>query len=191
MAGFPASELRRSADQPEAFVAFYEHYFQGVLGYVARRVQDPDVAFDLTAETFAQAYSSRRKFRGEAEEQAAAWIYRIASRQLSRHRRHGRAELRTIERLQIELPALDAERRAAIDDLAERDRLQGVLRSGLADVSAEQQTAIGLRVLEDLPYAEVADRLQISEQAARARVSRGLKALATALEDKQPMKEIP
>ena len=39
-----------------------------------------------------------------------------------------------------------------------------------------------LRVVEDLSYPELADRLSITEQAARTRVSRGLRSLGDILD---------
>jgi RNA polymerase sigma-70 factor (ECF subfamily) len=45
---------------------------------------------------------------------------------------------------------------------------------------------VRLRVVDELPYPDVAARLGISEQAARARVSRALRALAGALDDLRP-----
>jgi predicted DNA-binding protein (UPF0251 family) len=51
-----------------------------------------------------------------------------------------------------------------------------------AVLSVEQRDALRLRVVEERSYAEVALLLGVSEQAARARVSRGLRALAGALE---------
>jgi len=168
----------------------YGHYFKPILAFMARRVQDSDAAFDLTAETFGQAFASRHRFRGSTDEEAAAWIYRIASRQLARYRRRGTAQLQAIGRLQIELPALDAERRAAIEELADLDGVREALRAGLAQLSRAQREALGLRVLDDLPYLEVAERLKITEQAARARVSRGLKHLADVLDDDQTIKEM-
>jgi len=47
---------------------------------------------------------------------------------------------------------------------------------------AEQREALQLRVVDELDYPTVADRLGVSEVAARARVSRALRALAGALD---------
>jgi len=49
-------------------------------------------------------------------------------------------------------------------------------------LNAGQRQAVQLRVVEERPYDEVALALGISEQTARARVSRGLRALTHALE---------
>jgi RNA polymerase sigma-70 factor (ECF subfamily) len=51
------------------------------------------------------------------------------------------------------------------------------LRESLQRLPAEQRTAIELRVLEELPYEDVARRLDCSAEAARVRVLRGLRAL--------------
>jgi RNA polymerase sigma-70 factor (ECF subfamily) len=58
--------------------------------------------------------------------------------------------------------------------------------SALADLGAEQREAVRLRAVDELGYPAIARRLGISEQAARARVSRGLRALAAALDRHEP-----
>lgn len=181
--------LRRSKREPQAFAVFYEQHAEGVLRYTARRVYDPEVAFDLAAETFAQAYLARKEFRGGTEDEAAAWLYTIAKRQLARYFRRGDAERRALRRLAIQLPTLDASQQQRIKELAGLSDLRRTLREELEQLSAAQRRALHLRVVEELPYSEVASRMGISEQAARARVSRGLKALAAALDGNPITKE--
>jgi RNA polymerase sigma-70 factor (ECF subfamily) len=177
----PAQTLRRSTGEPEVFADFYRQHFERIVAYLARRVCDADMALELTAETFAQAYIGRGRFRGSTTEEAEAWIYRIARRQLSRYFRRGEVARRAMKRLQIQLPAIDAARRAEVEELADLAGLRGALRAELERVPRSQRDALWLRVVEELPYAEVAKRLEISEQAARARVSRGLRSLGVAL----------
>src|SRR5215210_3862520 len=64
----PAATLRTddellSSDDPEAFGLFYDRHVKSLLGYFARRTHDPEVAADLTAETFAAALVARRRFK--------------------------------------------------------------------------------------------------------------------------------
>lgn len=181
--------LRRSGQDPEAFVVFYDRHSQRLLAYFAKRVFDAEVALDLTAETFAQAFRGRRRFRGSTNEAAAAWLYKIASRQLNRYIRKGAAERKALRRLAIETPRIDAGQEARIEELAELADLRAVLRIELARLSPERREALQLRVVEELPYSEIAARLDISEQAARARVSRALKALRSAMDGKRPVGE--
>ena len=65
--------MRRDADllvaaetDVGAFRELYERYATRIYGYHLRRSQDAHAAHDLTAETFAQAWVSRTRFRDEA-----------------------------------------------------------------------------------------------------------------------------
>jgi RNA polymerase sigma factor (sigma-70 family) len=177
-----AEALRRSSRDPEAFVQLYDEHAEALLAYLARRIYDPEIAFDLTAETFAQAYAARGRFRGSTDAAAAAWLYKIAKRQFTRYLRKGGAERRALARLGIEPPGIDDEQRARIEELADLEALRRAVRVELARLSEAQRDALELKVVEEHSYPEVASRLGISEEAARARVSRGLRALAAGLD---------
>jgi hypothetical protein len=49
----------------------------------ARRTLDPEVALDLTAETFAEAFEHRHRLRGSTEREALGWLWAIADHQLA------------------------------------------------------------------------------------------------------------
>lgn len=66
----PVEKYRDLLQQPEGFGAFYRLHSARLLRFFARRVYDSQVAFDLTAESFAQAFLSRHRFRGRDEQQA-------------------------------------------------------------------------------------------------------------------------
>jgi RNA polymerase sigma factor (sigma-70 family) len=176
-----AHHLRRSVAEPDAFGGFYDAHFQGLLRYLTRRACDAEAGLDLTAETFAQAFLGRRRFRGTTDAEAAAWLYRIAKRQLARYFKKGEAEQEARRRLGLERPELDLETERQIEQLAELDELRATLRAELSALPPAHRDALRLRVVEEMPYPEVASRLAISEPAARARVSRGLRALAESL----------
>src|SRR4029453_4021560 len=95
--------------------------------------------------------------------------------------RRGKAERRGLRRLGLERPQLVEGECARIEELAGLDAMRGTLAEHLSRLAPAQRRALDLRVVRELPYPEVADRLGISEQAARARVSRGLRALGSAL----------
>jgi RNA polymerase sigma-70 factor (ECF subfamily) len=176
MAGITPLALSRR--RPSAFADFYAQHAERLLVFFARRTFDVHAAADLTAETFAQAYGSRGRFRGTTDDEAAGWLYAIAHRQLARYRRRGLVERQAVERLGLQLPALGDDEYARIEAKAGL----AVLRPRLADAAGELaptlRVALWLRVVDELPYSEVARRLAISEEAARARVSRALRSLA-------------
>ena len=162
--------------------ALYASHRDGLLVFLVRRTADTAVALDLWAETFAQAVASRRRYRGTTEAEAAAWLYTIARRQLALYYRRGKAEQRAMQKLGLERPAASPELIEEIEARAGLEDVRRELGEALASLSDNVRDAIRLRIVDELSYAEVARSLRISEQAARARVSRGLAALADLLE---------
>ena len=164
------------------FSSFYAEHAERVLVFLARRCLDTDVAVDLMAETFAQAYAGRRRFRGTTDAEAAAWIFAIARHQLAGYFKRGRAERRAVQRLGIEVPAVEPDDLERIEELAGLGPLRGAVSAQFGELSGDQRDAMRLRLIDELPYPDVARALSISEDTARARVSRGLRRLAAALE---------
>lgn len=162
--------------------ALYERHGDELLRFLVRRTADVEVALDLWAETFAHALAARGRFRGRGEAEAAAWLYRIARRQLASYYRRGRARRRAMDRLALERPAVDESLRSEIERRAGLDVLRSELAAALGELSEPVRRAVQLRVVEELAYPDVAAALGVSEQAARARVSRGLAALAQTLD---------
>lgn len=169
-------------DDADAFIAVYEREREAVIVFVARRTLDVAVAADLTAETFALALRSWARLRGRSEAEMRGWLFTVARRQVSQYLRRCAVERRAVERLGIRVPVMHEDDVTAIEALAGLAELREALGVELRRLSREQRDALQLRVVEDRPYDDVARTLGISEQAARARVSRGLRALAQALE---------
>jgi RNA polymerase sigma-70 factor (ECF subfamily) len=166
----------------DAFAALYDREARTVLVFIARRTLDPEVALDLTAETFAQAFRGRRRFRGTTEMEERAYLFTIAKRQIALYLRRGTVERRALEALGAQMPVAHEDDLREVEEAAGLDGLRSALGDELARLSADQRAALQLRVVEERPYDEVASALGVSEQTARARVSRGLRALAAALE---------
>jgi RNA polymerase sigma factor (sigma-70 family) len=173
------------------FAAFYSAHSRRVLTFFARRTFDVEVARDLTAETFAQAFEHRRRYRGSSEAEAAAWLFGIARHQLGRYARTGRVRRRAVERLGIRLPEVSEDDYERIVELAGLAELRDRVAAAFSGLSGDQREALRLRVVDELPYAQVAETLGVSEQTARARVSRGLRRLADAVEMTAPTEVTP
>ncbi|HET6509305.1 MAG TPA: RNA polymerase sigma factor [Baekduia sp.] len=179
--------LRRRTEPPrfaitsETLDALYRSHAPGMAVYIARKTMDAGVGADLTAETFAQAFTNRNQFRGRTREEAIGWLYGIARHQVSHFVRRDRAEARALERLGIQRPHLSDVELERLEDLAGISDLRRRIASHLSDLSHEQQEALRLRVLEEQSYEQMAQQLGINEQAVRARVSRGMRALAERL----------
>jgi|SRR5215212_2949363 len=177
-----SNSLRDAGRTPTAFSYVYQAKSKEILVFFLRRTFDVELARDLTAETFALAFEHRRRFRGHTDEQAAAWLITIARRQISRYIRKGVIDRRAVERLGIDMPAVSTEDYQRIVELAGLAELRGAVARAFSNLPAEQRDALRLRIVEEYPYAEVAASLGVSEQTARARVSRGLRRLADAID---------
>ena len=73
-----AELVRAARSDPAAFRELYGRYAHQIYGFHVRRVRDVDAAHELTAETFAQAWQSRRRFRDRASGSAGPWLIGIA-----------------------------------------------------------------------------------------------------------------
>jgi RNA polymerase sigma factor (sigma-70 family) len=170
-----------AGEDPEAFRAFYQRHARAVLGFLYRRTASPETAADLTAETMAEAFLSRRRFR-DTGLPARAWLFGIARHKLGRMLERGRAEDRARRRLGVSRIDVDEISYERIETLADFGPLREAVRSAVRALSPTLADAVVLRVGMELPYHEVARRLGCSEPTARVRVARGLSQLADMLE---------
>ena len=157
--------------EPEDFGRFYDRYVRSLLAYFQRRTRDPEVAADLTAETFAAALSARGRFEARRVP-ASVWLFAIAHHKLTDYHRRGSAEDRMRRRLGIERVPVGAEDAEMIRLLGEEVAFQLV-----SELPPEQRDAVRAHVLEDRDYGEIARASVTSEATVRKRVSRGLTAL--------------
>ncbi len=162
-----------------ALEGLYEREADRLLAFFVRRTADPQIAADLWAETFAQTVAGHRRRRalsGEIERDTG-FLYAVAHRQLAQYYRRGYAEQRAMQRLGLERPDLGPDPAAQLQHRVDLDDLRAVVGEAVEQLPDGMRRAVQLRVVDQRSYADIAACLAISEQAARARVSRGLKAL--------------
>src|SRR5918997_6093347 len=177
-----AQSLRRTRGQPSAFADVYTSMAPKLLAYFMRRTFAVHAATDLTAETFARAFDGSHRFRGETDASAAGWLYGIAEHLLSRYVRKGIVERKAVERLGIRMPAVAPDDYERIIELADLSELRDRVAAAFSSLPTDQHQALRLRVIDERSYGDVAAALGVSEQTARARVSRALRRLADAAE---------
>lgn len=85
---------------PDALEAFYRDHVEAVQRFVARRVETPEDAADLTADIFLAAIAASRDYRGEAAA-PLAWLYGIARRVVAGHLRSTARARRARARLDV------------------------------------------------------------------------------------------
>ena len=156
----------------------YQRHARSLVTYFTRRTYDAQVAVELASETFAAAAADRGAFRGSGDEAAVGWLYGIARHKLSAWYRHAQVERRALRRWGLDAPSLEDTEYERIEELAGLAELRTRVSAAMDKLASREREAVRLRVVEEHSYPEVAAALGISEQAARARVSRGLRRLA-------------
>jgi RNA polymerase sigma-70 factor (ECF subfamily) len=166
---------------PEDYTRLYRRHAQALLLYFQRRVHEPELARDLLAETFTSAIAGGPGFRGESDEALSGWLWSIARNTLGDERRRVQGEQARVRRLGRTRVALSDREIERIEELAGIAELRESVAQRLSELPFDQREAVRLRVLEDLPYEEIARGMRTTTDTARARVSRGLRALNIAL----------
>ncbi len=174
-----AQLIGKARREPAAFAELYRRHVRAVYAWHRKRAGE-SIAGELTAETFAQAATSLRRFRDHADGSAAPWLFGIARNLQRSYYEKQRVETRARERLGMPICTyeLDVEALGERLDAAEvRPALAGAMQS----LPPAQREALELRVLGERDYADVAAELGITEVAARLRVMRALGALSRML----------
>jgi RNA polymerase sigma factor (sigma-70 family) len=172
-----ADLMRLARRDPSAFRAIYDRHVRSIFGWLVKQVGE-QTAWELTAETFAQAWISRKRYKPVDEAGSAGpWLHGIA-RNLHRHwARNLRVESSATRRLQLELEqVLDGSEIENIDRIF-ASSLGPDLTASLSRLPADQRLAIELRVIHELPYEAIAIRLDCTQDVVRMRVMRGLRTL--------------
>jgi len=171
-----AELIRAARRDPAAFAELYRRHARTIDRHLRSRVDGP-AASELVAETFAQAALSLHRFRDEKQGSALPWLYGIAGNPVRTYHERRRIERRARERLGMPARAYELD----LDETHERveaERLGPALGEALRDLPESQRRALEERVVNGLPFSEVALALGCSEVAARIRVSRALGTLS-------------
>ena len=173
--------VRVSRDDVEAYGVLYRRWSQRLAAFFYRRTSDWEASRDLTAETFAVVWVRRRRFRFRGVA-GSAWLFGIARRELGRFRRRKGVEKRALARLGVRVPEWDWVSTVRVEEIVDAEAWRDRLDNGLAGLSGAERSAVQLRVVQDLSYAETAAALGCSEVAARVRVHRALRKLGFTIE---------
>lgn len=152
-----------------------------VLAIVRRYAATPDDAKDLAQRTFLRAFeAARRSLRrgGRSAVPFRRWLVRIAVNLAKNHRRDALRVLRA--------PLEDAERQVAAASPDAREALlrreaELRMRAAVLTLPPRQREVLTLRIDAELPFAEIALALGITENAAKVSFHHATRALRAVL----------
>ncbi|HEY7431512.1 MAG TPA: RNA polymerase sigma factor [Streptosporangiaceae bacterium] len=163
-----ARDIELSLRDPARFGVIFDRYFAEIYGYAAKRA-GRDVADDIAAETFLTAFWARPRFdpgRGTVK----AWLYGIATNQLSAYRRRELRAYRAMARSGLSPP--DEGHADRVVEQVAAGSLRGPLAKALADLSRGEREVLLLVALGDLSNTDVAAALGVPYGTVASRLSR-------------------
>ncbi len=174
-------ELIRRAQlgDQQAFGEVYDKYVDLVYRYIYYRVGSPQVAEDLTSETFLRALRRIGSFTWQGRD-VGAWFVTIARNLVADHYKSSRYRL---EVTTADLPDAAGDGTAAADPEIEvlQSLTSEVLLRAVKELGAEQQECIVLRFLQGLSVAETAEVMGKNEGAIKALQYRAVRTLGRRL----------
>jgi RNA polymerase sigma factor (sigma-70 family) len=167
--------VRSIGTDPAAFTEFYRAHVDEVTRFVARRVADPQLVADLTAEVFLAVIEAAARYRGSYCG-PRTWLYGIARNVIAAEFRRSARE-RLAESLVAGRRLLDAD---DVDRLVEKiDAFRRVreLHEELQALPEGERAVLELVSVDGLTVAEAAAALNIRQVTARVRLHRARRAL--------------
>ena len=138
--------------------AIYRQHAQTVYKFLLAQCRDPDLAEELTQETFYQAVRSIGRFDGSCK--VSVWLCQIAKHLWYQHLRKHKREV-PIPDQPPEVPVLSSE-----EGLLEQEGRLDLLRS-IHSLPADQREVVYLRAFGGLSFREIGDVLGKTETWAR------------------------
>jgi RNA polymerase sigma-70 factor (ECF subfamily) len=178
--GVGPEQLHWISTDPAIFEAFYCEHFEGLQGFIARRVGERERAADLTAEIFLAAIESAHRYR-PGDGTPRAWLYGIARIVIANDARRREAERAREDRWRGSA-LLDADDAARIDariDAASRSR---ELYAAMDRLPEAERAVLELVALDELTVAEAAAATGLRPVTARVRLHRARRKLRAELE---------
>jgi RNA polymerase sigma factor (sigma-70 family) len=180
-----AEVIASSLREPSSFAALFDRHADEIARYVTSRV-GPDLADDVTAETFLAAFRNRARYDLDRPD-ARPWLYGIAVRQIGSHRR---AEARYRKLTASALPDIDIQDFG--DRAAERvtaQQLRPALAAVLDKLRRQDRELLLLVAWAGLSYDECAQALGLTVSAVKSRLNRIRVRTRDALGGTNPMNE--
>ena len=160
-----------AAGELGAFEALFRQYQGEVYGWIVRIVRDPGIAEDLTIETFWRIHRAHARY--DPGRSFGAWVRRIATNTALDYLKKSRPEVALPE----DLPAASSP-----DPRVQQDIRDRVARA-FGQLPAKLRVAATLALIEEEPYQDIADALEISVGAVKLRVFRAVRLLRKRLKE--------
>lgn len=166
------------SSNPEVFEEVYNHYFEAILKFLAKKTMSADIAYDLTSETFLKAFNTFHKFKWTGIS-IKVWLYRIATNVLYDHYRRAPREPINVENMEVH-EALVTDSKEELELLNQTlygDEELQALSKAMERLNPKYQQVVSLYYFSGLSQAEIGDVLNKNSGAVKAMMHRAIEQL--------------
>jgi len=159
--------IQKAKLNPSHFAPLYKKYYESIFRYINKRVDEEEVAYDITSCVFVKALTnlSRYEFRGVP---FSSWLFRIAKSELYQSFRDKKAQ-RTVSLDSVTIVQFIDE---INEDFSEEQR--GTLLNSLKLLKEHQLQLIEMRFFEKRSFKEIGEIVGLTENNAKVKTFRAL-----------------
>lgn len=169
----------------EAFGALVEQFTPLIMAFLLGQLKHREDAEDVAQATFVAAFRHLNQLRAPAA--LPAWLLRLARNAAMDHRRQKSADKRGGHLELLSLDAIALAQPAAVEGAAsqaEAREFEALVMQEIAALDETKGVVLRMRLIAEASVPEIAEALEISEEAVRMRLSRGLRELRQRLRER-------
>ena len=159
------------SDRSEPFDADVLSYVDSLYGTAMRLTRNPPDAEDLVQDTYLKALRFADRF--EPGTNLKAWLFTILHNTFRNDRRHAARDPVVVDSELVERRVARPGAGDTPEQLLVRASLDADLQRVLDSLPAPFRQAVWLRDVEEFPYSEIADILDVPQGTVMSRISRG------------------
>jgi RNA polymerase sigma-70 factor (ECF subfamily) len=174
------SAVKEAASARETFAQLYEEYLDKVFRYIQYRVNNMQLAEDLTSAVFEKALVNFSKYSSD-KASFSTWIFSIARNVvIDYYRVHGKRQTVSLEET-TEMPSRDL---SPEEELLKREELKR-LQVFLTDLPQGEQEIIRLKFGAELNNRQIAKTLGLSESNVGTKLYRAIRKLRDSIQESE------
>lgn len=170
--------IEASKNDKSHFELIYNRYHEPIFRYVYQRMDDKELAFDVTQQVFLKAMTNLHKYEYRGVP-FSSWLYRIAKSEVYdvlRKKQHLRAV--NIDEVQLGEMMQDMQEETNLEKYGQR------LAQAIAELDEDDLQLVEMRFFEKRAFKEIGEILEMTENNAKVKLYRILERLKKVLTKK-------
>lgn len=168
--------IQQCKQHPQQFEVLYNKYFTRIFRFVYQRLDNKNLAADITQQAFLNALSNIKKYEFKGLP-FVSWVYKIAYNELNAHFRKYSSD----RYVNINDSHINSMLNDLIGEKIEKKDIHSKLTQALQTLAPDEMELIEMRFFEDRAFKEIGEILDITENNAKVKTYRILDKLKITL----------